>query len=380
MARDYYEILGVDRGSSEDEIRAAYRRLAHKYHPDKTGGDKAAEDKLKEINEAYDVLKNKEKRARYDQFGAAGAGAGFGGGFSGGCGGGGASPFDDIFDAFFGRVVRGARLAAPARGRGPQSATRGDDLEYPLRITLREAAFGVSKNIAFRRHENCSDCGGSGAAKGSSQDNCPQCGGAGQVRMSQGFFSITRTCPRCQGSGRIIKDPCRTCGGAGLTVNQRELSVKIPPGVDTGSRLRMTGEGEAGRNGGPRGDLYVFIEVQEDSIFVREGNDLHCEVPISFPQAILGASIKVPTLNGEADLKVPAGTQSGTVFRLRGQGVPDVRGYHTGDILVTAHVETPTKLSKEQKELIRQFDELSSTTTYPLHVRFLEKIKKAFVD
>ncbi len=373
MSRDYYEILGVPRESSEDEIRAAYRRLAHKYHPDKTGGDKAAEDKLKEINEAYDVLKNKEKRARYDQFGAAGVGAGAGqgfGGFSGGFGGAGGSPFDDIFDAFFGG----------GRGRGPQSATRGDDLEYPMRITLREAAFGVSKNISFKRHENCADCGGSGAAKGASQDRCPQCNGAGQVRMSQGFFSITRTCPRCQGSGRVISDPCRACHGQGLTVNKRELAVKIPPGVDTGSRLRIQGEGEAGRNGGPRGDLYVFLEVEEDAIFTREGNDLHCEVPIGFPQAILGATIKVPTLNGEIDLKIPAGTQSGQVLPLRGHGVPDVRGYRTGDILVSIHVETPTKLTKEQKELIKKFDELSSTTTYPLHVRFLEKIKKAFVD
>lgn len=368
MPRDFYEILGVPRGSSEDQIRSAYRALAHKYHPDKTGGDKAAEDKLKEINEAYDTLKNKEKRARYDQFGASGpnAGGGFGQGF-----GGGASPFDDIFDAFFG----GAR-----GGRGAQAAARGDDLEYPLRITLREAAFGVTKNIAFKRQENCQECRGTGAAKDSGMDRCSQCGGAGQVRMSQGFFSITRTCPQCQGSGRVITDPCRACNGGGVTAAQRELSVKIPPGVDTGSRLRMTGEGEGGRNGGPRGDLYILIEVEPDDIFVREENDLHCEVPVSFPQAILGATVKVPTLEEEVDLKIPAGTQSGTEFRLRGKGIPDIRGYHKGDILVTVHVETPTKLSKEQKELIKQFDELSSTKTYPRHVRFLEKIRKAFSD
>ena len=363
MAKDYYEILGVTRNSSEEDIRAAYRRLAHKYHPDKTGGDKDAEEKLKEINEAYDTLKNKEKRARYDQFGSSGPGAGFGG-F------GGASPFDDIFDAFFGG----------GRARGPQTAMRGDDLEYPLRITLREAAFGVTKNVAYRRHETCSDCTGTGAAKGSDLSRCPQCGGAGQVRMSQGFFSITRTCPRCQGMGRIIADPCKSCSGSGVQVAQRELSVKVPPGVDTGSRLRVSGEGEAGLNAGPSGDLYVFIEVEQDEIFSRDGGDLQCEVPISFPQAILGSTIKVPTLNGETDLKIPAGTQSGTVFRLRGQGIPDIRGYRTGDILVVTHVETPTKLSKEQKELIRQFEELSSATTYPLHKRFIEKIKKTFTE
>lgn len=363
MPRDYYEILGVTRTSSEEDIRAAYRRLAHKYHPDKTGGDRDAEEKLKEINEAYDTLKNKEKRARYDQFGSSGPGAGFGG-F------GGASPFDDIFDAFFGG----------GRTRGPQAAMRGDDLEYHLRISLREAAFGVTKNVAYRRHETCTDCSGTGAVSGSELSRCPQCGGAGQVRMSQGFFSITRTCPRCQGMGRIITDPCKSCSGSGVKVAQRELSVKVPAGVDTGSRLRVSGEGEAGPNAGPSGDLYVFVEIEQDDIFTRDGGDLHCEVPISFPQAILGATVKVPTLDGEADLKIPAGTQSGTVFRLRGQGIPDVRGYRTGDILVTTHVETPTKLSKEQKELIRQFEELSSATTYPLHKRFIERIKKTFTE
>jgi len=369
MARDYYEILGVAREADEDTIRAAYRKLAHMYHPDKTGGDKPAEDKLKEINEAYDVLKNKEKRAKYDRFGAAGVGAGAGG-FAGGFGGAGASPFDDIFEAFFG--------GGAGRGRGPQSAARGDDLEYPLQLTLREAAFGTSKIIRFKRHESCQECSGSGATKGSGVERCPQCNGAGQVRMSQGFFSITRTCPKCQGSGGVIKEPCRACGGSGATTAQRELTVKIPPGVDTGSRLRITGEGEAGRNGGPRGDLYVFLEVEEDDVFTREGNDVSCEVPVSFPHAILGAEITVPTLEGETKLKVPAGTQSGTVFKMRGMGIPDLRGYQKGDLLVTVHVETPTKLSKEQKELIKKFEELSSAGSYPLHKRFMDRIKKSF--
>ncbi len=374
MPKDFYEILGVAREADEDTIRSAYRKLAHLYHPDKTGGDKPAEDKLKEINEVYDVLKNKEKRARYDRFGAAGVGAGAqqgSGGFSGGFGGAGGSPFDDIFEAFFGGAGGG-------RARGPQSAARGDDLEYPLRLTLREAAFGASKTIRFKRHESCQECSGSRAAKGSGVERCPQCNGAGQVRMSQGFFSITRTCPRCQGAGGVIKEPCRACAGSGSTTAQRELTVKIPPGVDTGSRLRMTGEGEAGRHGGSRGDLYVFLEVEEDDVFTREGNDLSCEIPISFPNAILGAEIVVPTLDGETKLKVPAGTQPGTVFRMRGLGIPDLRGYKKGDLLVTLQVETPTKLSKEQKELIQKFEELSSANTYPLHKRFFDRIKKSF--
>jgi molecular chaperone DnaJ len=364
MASDYYETLGVPRGSSEDEIRSAYRKLAHKYHPDKTGGDKAAEDKLKGINEAYDVLKNKEKRTRYDQFGADGPQMG-GGGF-----GGGASPFDDIFDAFFGGGGRGqSRANAP---------TAGNDLEYQLKITLKEAAFGVTSKINFSRSENCGECSGSGAAKGSQSQSCPQCGGQGQVRMSQGFFSVTRSCPQCQGRGQVVVNPCRSCSGKGQTNNKRELSVDIPAGVDTGSRLRVMGEGEGGRNGGPRGDLYVLIIVQDDAIFTRDGSNLHCDFPISFPQAILGTTVSVPTIKGEAELKSPSGTQSGTIFKLRGMGLPDLRGYRQGDQMVSIKVETPTKLTKEQKELISKFEELSSAKTYPAHKRFMDKIKNYF--
>lgn len=369
MPGDYYDILGVPRNSSEEEIRTAYRKLAHKYHPDKTGGDKVAEDKLKEINGAYDVLKNKEKRTQYDRFGQAGpGGAGFPGASSGfGAG----SPFEDIFDAFFGGT--GARTQGGAR---PPS--RGDDLEYPVRITLREAAFGMKKQLRFNRTEHCAECHGTGAKAGSGMDTCSQCGGAGQVRMSQGFFSITRTCPRCQGAGRIVTDPCRTCGGSGTVRGERELAVDVPAGVDTGSRMRVTGEGEPGRNGGPRGDLYVSIEVESDPVFDREGNDVHCDVPIDFPQAILGATITVPTLAGEAELKIPSGTQSGTLFKLRGLGIPDVHGYRKGDQIVQIQVETPAKLTKEQKEIIRHFDDLSSSKTYPLHRRFTDKLKKSF--
>ena len=367
MARDFYEVLGVPRTSTEDELRSAYRKLAHKYHPDKTGGDKAAEEKFKEVNEAYGVLKNKEKRAHYDQFGTESPQHG-GGGFGGG--GGAGSPFEDIFDAFFG----GGGGAGGGRTRA-NAASRGDDLEYHITITLLEAAFGVKKKISFNRLENCGDCEGSGAAKGSQPTTCSQCGGQGQVRMAQGFFSVTRACPQCQGKGTIVSNPCSTCRGKGQTKVKRELSIDIPAGIDTGSRLRVPGEGEPGRNRGPRGDLFVRIDVQEDAIFEREGTNLFCDIPIDFPKAILGGSIKVPTINGEAELKIPAGTQSGTVFKLRGMGLPDLRGYRSGDQLITIQIETPTRLSKEQKDLITKFDELSNEKTYPLHKRFMKKIK-----
>lgn len=364
MARDFYDILGVPRSADEDAIRKAYRKLAHKYHPDKTGGDKAAEEKLKEINEAYDVLKNKEKRAQYDRFGAQGAHFAGSGGFDAG------SPFDDIFDAFFGGG--GGRTRANAA-----AAVAGDDLEYRTKISLRDAAFGVKKKIRFTRMENCSECGASGAARGSERETCGQCGGAGQVRMAQGFFSITRTCPRCNGNGYQILDPCKRCRGRGRVETDRELSVDLPAGVDTGSRVRVSGEGEPGRNNGPRGDLYLYIEVEPDPLFKREGNSVMCEIPINFSQALLGAGIRVPTLDGDADLKIPAGTQSGTVFKLRGLGIPDIRGYSKGDQLVRIQVETPTKLTREQRELIERFDELSSSKTYPLHAKFKNKLKES---
>ncbi|PCJ51515.1 MAG: molecular chaperone DnaJ [Candidatus Hydrogenedentota bacterium] len=368
MSEDFYDTLGVDKSASEQEIRTAYRKLAHKYHPDKTGGDKVAEEKFKGINAAYDILKNKEKRAKYDQFGPEGSPFGGGGGF-----GGAGSPFEDIFDAFF----SGGGGAGRQQRSGP-SPTQGADLEYRLHITLLETSQGVTKSIHFTRAENCNECTGSGAAKGSQPQTCSQCGGAGQVRMSQGFFSVTRTCPQCQGGGTVISDPCRNCRGSGQVDTERELTVDIPAGVSTGVRLRVTGEGEAGRFNGPRGDLYVMIEVTPHDIFVREGNDLVCDLPISFPLAILGGNIKVPTLDGEAELKIPHGTQSGTVFKLRGMGLPDIRGYRKGDQLVQIQVETPTKLNKEQKELIKKFDEISTPKTYPLHKRFMDSIKASF--
>ncbi len=374
--KDYYELLGVSRDASAEEIRRAYLKLAHKYHPDKTGGDKAAEEKLKEINQAYDTLKNPDKRAKYDQFGHLGeqfAGAGGPGGFGGfGFGGAGTggfeAPFDDFFDVLFGRTG-GARRRPTARP--------GNDLEYRLTITLREAATGTKRKFRFARREVCSECKGSGAMAGTQPQACGECSGTGQVRRAQGFFSITQTCSRCRGTGRIIQKPCPRCSGTGRFRAERELSVDLPAGIDTGSRLRLSGEGEPGDNGGPRGDLYIFVEVEPDEVFEREGNDVICELPISFPQAALGDRIRVPTLAGEAELKIPPGTQSGTQFRLRGMGIKDLRGYHKGDQLVRVQVETPTKLSREQRELIERFQAISNEKSYPLYHRFLEKVKKS---
>lgn len=373
--RDYYEILGVPRNATTEEIRRAYLKLAHKYHPDKTGGDKAAEERLKEINEAYDVLKNKEKRARYDQFGSAGdpfagAGPGAAGGFGFGGGPGFETTFDDFFDVLFGR-------GSGAGGRRRAAARPGNDLEYRLSISLREAATGAKRKVRFARREVCSDCNGSGAAPGTQAEACPDCSGTGQVRRAQGFFSITQTCGRCRGTGRIILKPCSRCGGGGRQRVERELSVDLPPGVDTGSRLRLAGEGEPGEGGGPRGDLYIYVEVEPDEVFTREGNDILCEVPISFPQAALGDKIRVPTLDGDAELRIPPGTQSGTLFRMRGLGIKDLRGYHRGDQIVRVQVETPTRLTKEQRELLERFNQISNEKSYPLYQRFLEKVKKS---
>ncbi len=370
--RDYYEILGVSRDAPAEEIRKAYLKLAHRYHPDKTGGDKDDENKLKEINEAYDVLKNPEKRAKYDQFGSAtdpfmGGDPGFGGGF--GFGGGGAgfdAPFDEFFDVLFGRGGGGRR----------RQARPGNDLEYRVSVTLREAATGVKKKVRLNRMDLCGACGGSGAAAGSQPQTCTDCQGSGQVRRAQGFFSVTQTCPRCRGAGVTISKPCKECTGTGRVRVSRELQIDLPAGIDTGSRLRVAGEGEPGDRGGPHGDLYIFVEVLADEIFTRDGNDVICEVPVSFVQAALGDTIRVPTLRGEAELKIPAGTQPGQLFRLRGMGVPDLRGYHKGDQIVRIQLEVPAKLTREQRELIEKFRELSDAQGYPLHRRFMERWKK----
>jgi len=363
--RDYYEILGVSKDASDDEIRKAYRKLAHKYHPDKTGGDKEAEEKFKEIGEAYAVLSDPQKRAQYDRFGHAEPGfqdfEGFTrtssfGGFE--------DMFGDVFQDFFGR---------PSRGR--TAARTGADLRFDLEISLREAATGTEKNIRLQRAETCQQCQGTGAKSGTGRTPCPQCNGRGQIHRAQGFFSISQTCPRCRGEGSIVKEPCTACGGAGRVKGRRELRVKIPPGVDTGHRLKVRGEGEAGVLGGDRGDLYVVVHVKEHPFFERAGNDLLCEVPISFVQATLGDRIEVPTLDGKVSLKVPAGTQTHKMFRLRGKGMPNVHGYGRGDQLVRVIVETPTRLNEQQKSLLRQFAEVSGDDVHPLKRSFFEKLK-----
>lgn len=369
QTKDLYEILGVKRDSTQDELRKAYLKLAHKYHPDKTGGDKEAESRLKEINAAYDVLKNPEKRAQYDKYGSADGNPFGGGGFGGGGFGGGEAPFDDFFDMLFGQ---GGRRGGNGGRRTASSAQPGNDLELRMSITLREAAKGTSKKVRFNRQESCGDCGGTGAGPGATVQTCPDCGGAGQVRAAHGFFSVTRPCTRCGGTGRTVTNPCGGCSGSGRVKKQREISVDIPAGVDNGSQLRVSGEGEPGRNGGPRGDLYIAIHVEADDRFKREGSTISCEVPISFTQAALGDTLRVPTLSGEAELKVPAGTQTGTQFRLRGLGMPDLRGYGSGDQIVRVVVETPKHLSKRQKELLKEFQEISDKENYPLYRRFLD--------
>lgn len=369
-SNDLYEILGVSRNASQEEIRKAYLKLAHKYHPDKTGGDKDAETKLKEINAAYDVLKNPEKRKQYDQFGSM-DGQGFGGGFSGfgqdfgaDFSSGFQSPFGDLFDVLFGQGGR----------RSTSRAQPGHDLEYELHVSLEEVARGAKKPISFSRPETCGDCGGSGAAKGSKPETCSQCQGMGQVRTSHGVFSMSQTCPRCRGAGQIISKPCRNCSGSGQVHGKRELNVDIPAGVQTGTRLRVAGEGEAGRMGGPRGDLFIRIAVNPHEFFDRDGVNIICEAPVTFTQAANGASIRVPTLTGQADLKVPAGVQSGARLVLRGHGLPDVRGYRQGDQIVVIRVETPQKLSRRHRELLEEFESLSNNRTYPACDAFTGKM------
>lgn len=363
--KDLYDLLGVSKSATQDEIRKAYLKLAHKYHPDKTGGDTVAEQQLKEVNAAYDVLKNAEKRKHYDRFGEAGNP------FGGGQGGAGfEAPFEDFFDMLFGQG--GGRRGG---GGGGPRAQQGRDLEMGVSVTLQEAAKGVKKTIRFNRKESCTSCRGSGAAPGSQPEACSQCGGAGQVRATHGFFAVNRACLRCGGTGRFIAKPCRTCGGNGTETAKRELDVDIPAGIDSGHQLRVTGEGEPGAHGGPRGSLYLAITVEPHEVFKRDGTTIMCEVPVSFTQAALGDKISVPTLEGEAEINVPAGTQSGTQFRLRGLGMPDLRGYRQGDQIVEVNVETPMKLSKRQKELLEEFQELSGHKNYPLYRRFLDKFK-----
>jgi len=352
--RDYYEVLGVTKAASEQEIKSAYRRLAVKYHPDKNPNDASAEEKFKEAAEAYGVLQDSEQRRRYDRFGHAGVSTGAGAGSWGAPGFGGIE--DILGDLFgFGDVFGGSRS-----GSRRSAAQRGADLRYDLEITLEEAANGMTAQLRIPRLEGCEACKGSGAAPGTQAESCQTCGGTGQVRYQQGFFSVARTCGTCRGAGQVIKTPCKECKGAGRVQKEKQMEVKIPAGVETGSRLRVQGEGEAGTQGGPAGDLYVVIHVAEHEEFERQGSNLYEAVPITFAQAALGADIMVKTLDGEEKLKIPLGTQTGTVFRLKGKGMPQLGGRGKGDLFVSVSVVTPTSLTREQRRLLEQLAEVEN--------------------
>ncbi|MEW6313185.1 MAG: molecular chaperone DnaJ [Pseudomonadota bacterium] len=353
--RDYYEVLGVNRDASDEEIKKAYRKLAMKHHPDRNPDNPKAEDHFKEAKEAYEILSDAQKRAAYDQYGHAGvdpsaaAGTGFGG-----AGGQGFGNFGDIFGDIFGEAFGGGR-------GGRSSVYRGADLRYNLEISLEEAARGTETSIRIPTMEECETCHGSGAKPGTTPTTCPTCGGHGQVRMQQGFFSIQQTCPKCHGSGKYIATPCGTCNGAGRIKQHKTLSVKIPAGVDNGDRIRLSGEGEAGINGGPPGDLYVVIQLKQHAVFQRDHNDLHCEMPISFTTAALGGEIEIPTLDGYAKIKIPPETQTGKVFRLRGKGIKGVRAHAPGDLLCHMVVETPVNLTARQRELLEELEAINVT-------------------
>jgi molecular chaperone DnaJ len=380
--RDYYEILGVSRNADQGEIKKAYRRLALKYHPDKNPGDKKkAEEKFKEISEAYEVLSDSQKRSTYDQFGHEGLQGAFkGGGFSWSD----FTHFSDLEDIFggFEDLLRGFGIAGDFFGFGGRRTRtgprKGADLEYRLEMELKEVASGVEKTVEIPRRELCNVCKGEGAKPGTKKSACARCKGTGQVIATQGFFSISRTCERCGGQGSVIETPCGECRGSGMIRVKRRIKIKVPPGVDTGSHLRISGEGEAGQRGGPRGDLYILIQVNPHEIFERHNNDIFCEIPISFVQAVLGGEVTAPTLNGRVKLKIPPGTQSGQIFRLKGKGIPDLHGYYTGDELVRVMVETPTGLNEHQQTLLKQFAEACGEEVNPIKKSFAAKLKQLF--
>jgi len=370
--RDYYEVLGVGRDTSEREIKKAYKRLAMKFHPDRNPGDKAAEASFKEIKEAYEILTDSDKKAAYDQFGHAGVDPNRGGH------GGGQGDFGDIFGDVFGDIFGGGR-----RGGGQRQAARGSDLRYNLELSLEEAVRGLTKELRIPTLAACDLCDGSGAKKGTSATTCGTCHGQGQVQMRQGFFAVQQACPTCHGRGKIIKDPCGKCHGEGRVEKSKTLSVKIPAGVDTGDRIRLTGEGEAGEFGDPPGDVYVQVSVREHAIFTRDANNLYCEVPISFSKAALGGEIEVPTLDGKVSLKIPTETQTGRMFRLRGKGVKSVRSHAVGDLLCKVVMETPVNLNEKQKELLREFEATltgESKKHSPKAEGFFDGVKKFFQD
>jgi len=373
--RDYYEVLGVSRDVDAKELKKAYRKLAMKYHPDRNPDDKEAEAKFKEATEAYEILGDEQKRGAYDRYGHAGvdpnaAGGGFGGG-------GGGANFSDIFGDVFGDIFGGGGGGRGGRG-GPQ---RGSDLRYTMDLTLEEAVRGVEKKIRVPTLTSCTTCDGSGAKPGTSPKTCGTCQGQGQIRMQQGFFSVQQTCPSCRGQGTTIDDPCTSCHGRGVKEETKTLSVKIPAGVDTGDRIRLSGEGEAGAMGGPAGDLYVQVSVREHELFHRDGRNLYCDVPISIVDAALGGELEVTTLDGRVKLKIPAETQSGKLFRLRGKGVTPVRGGAAGDLLCRVQVETPVNLTSEQKDLLMKFQEsLTGEKHSPQKKSWFEGVKRFFED
>jgi molecular chaperone DnaJ len=374
--RDFYETLGVAKNASDEEIKKAYRKLAMKFHPDRNPDSKQAEDKFKEAKEAYEMLSDPQKREAYDRFGHAGVDPNMGG--AGGAGAGFSGGFSDAFGDIFGDIFGGG---GGGRQRGGPQVYRGADLRYNLDITLEQAANGFDTTIRVPSWDECDTCHGSGAKPGTSATTCGTCGGHGQVRMQQGFFSIQQTCPKCHGSGKVIADPCSPCAGSGRVKRNKTLEVKIPAGIDDGMRIRSTGNGEPGMNGGPPGDLYVEIHIKQHAVFQRDGDDLHCEMPISFAKAALGGEIEVPTLSGKVSFSVPEGTQSGKTFRLRSQGVKGVRSGFPGDLFCHVVVETPIKLTDRQKDLLREFEQLTvegGAKHSPQSKSWMDKVKEFF--
>ncbi|MDQ6994838.1 MAG: molecular chaperone DnaJ [Mariprofundaceae bacterium] len=367
--RDYYEVLGINKDADVNMVKKAYRKLAMKYHPDRNPDDEGAAEKFREVTEAYEILSDADKRSRYDQYGHAGVNDQMGGFGAGGFQNSHAyRDFGDLFGDVFGNMFGG--------GEGGQQGNRGADLRYDLELSLEEAASGKEVSLDIPKHEHCDTCGGSGARAGTHPVPCSTCGGHGQVQMQQGFFAVRRTCPACHGQGKKIESPCVTCGGTGRKRVTKDLKIKIPKGVYHGAQVRVSGEGEVGEHGGPAGDLYVVVNLKKHAIFERDGADLHCNMPITFPQAVLGAEIDAPTLTGKVKIRIPAGTEGGRTFRLRGEGVPDVRTNQPGDLYVRVNIAVPKKLSDAQKEALQKFSIETGDEVYPERHSFLGKVKK----